>query len=128
MEDWTPEKDVIISSKWIAPSGGLAPEYRGRNNIRNRWANRPIKRQWFVEYADAATQGESHLFIQAAGLPKISREIRSADDMFGFAHIPSYGWYETRKAARAFRYHSQQSDTEDPSPPNTQNPLDTRSR
>lgn len=140
LEEWTSDKDVLISAKWIAPSGALSPGARGplesrtRDPFKDRYSRVPTRRHWVVEYVDAVTEGESHLFIHAVGLPRLSREIRSADDVFGFAHIPSYGWYETGKAARAFRYRSPPTETQNPadgtlpSPSDTQGPSDARSR
>ena len=138
--DWTPDKDVLITSEWISPpqifSPGAKPPRRmaARDPFKARWSRVPTRRHWVVEYVDAVTEGESHLFVHGAGLPRLNREIRSADDVFGFAYIPSYGWYETGKAARALRYRSPPINTQNPvdgtrpSPSDTQNPPDTRSR
>lgn len=140
LDDWTSDKDVLITAKWIAPSQIVSPGARAPRSSRAidpfkaRLSHVPTRRLWVVEYVDAVTEGESHLFIHAVGLPRLSREIRSADDVFGFAHIPSYGWYETGKAARAFRYRSPPTETQNPadgtlpSPSDTQGPPDTRSR
>ena len=139
LDEWTPQKDIIITAKWIPKSGLTSPganvprDLRRYDPFKRRLSRVPTHRSWHVEYTDAVTEGESHFFIDAPGLPRISRQIRSADDFLGFAHMPGFGWYEVRAAARAFRYRTPPEQTENPdtpapSPSDTQDPFDTRSR
>ena len=138
LDEWTPQKDVIISSRLIRISGIPVPGARApgtpRDKTQSRYPVYRVRREWIVEYAEAATEGESHLFINAAGLPRVTRDILYKDELFGFAHIPGRGWYETRVPAKAYHHWLRHrndpkppSDTQ-PSPSDTQNAPDTRSR
>lgn len=124
--DWTPEKDVIITSKWLPRTGltspgARSPEDLGRiDPLRRRYARMPIHRRWIVEYIDAVEEGESHLFITAEGFPRVSDRIYAVEDVIVYHHIPSHGWYQVGRIAREMRFYRP--------PVPTQSPYDVRSR
>jgi len=136
LEDWTPQKDVVITSRWIERSGLPVPGAKSPRGLRNvdpfkrRYAYVPIRRVWEVEYADAATEGESHLFVNAPGLPRIRAEILDAHDVLAYLHVPSSGWHQLGQPARAYRDFLESGSDAPPSEPAQapQPPSEVRSR
>ena len=132
LEDWSPDKDVIITADWIPRSGLRSPgansprHIRDRDPFKDRYARVPVRRAWSVQYVEAVNEGESHIFVDADGLPRFSQRIYRADDVFSYLHNPHSGWHELGKAAREFR--NWQSRRPRNQQPDSQNPFDTRSR
>ena len=111
---WAPDKDVVITGKWAqrkifpVPGARSPDEPRGSSAYAYRRRSVPMRRVWEVVYVDAATQGKSHVIVDAAGLPQFSEQILGANDLIAFHHVPGHGWLQLRKAARAYRYFLQE--------------------
>lgn len=122
LDEWTPQKDVVITAKWIQPNGLTAPGARApgespQENLRARKrALIPTHRAWTVQYVDALLEGESHLFIRAVGLPKVNHRLYGPEEVISYLHTPD-GWQQLGVAAQAYRHWQLYESKQQPAPP-----------